>query len=233
MNNFNIRKDLPSIKVDMELIKHLEQYILDNIPEILEIDKQLIKDNYSILIVDSLGSGSFNSISDFPLSSFQNGTKKIKLGFRVYDQFSYSIDVSFDYDSYGSQIDISLRTNNPREKAQGIYSGLMDYINQSTTYNYLFHKFYTPMIGGGGIAAILYVTIQALKKNYLLASLIFLASILAIIYAYYCPRLKPYSEFMTNRQKRNNKIFSFFAWGTISYLVFVLGFGLLKDFIIQ
>lgn len=104
MNTFNIRKDLPSIRIDKELISQLEKYILEDIPEIIDVDKQLFKDKYSILIIDTLGSGSFNTISEFPLSSFQDGTKKIKMGFGMYDKSSCSVDISFDTDSYGSLV---------------------------------------------------------------------------------------------------------------------------------
>jgi hypothetical protein len=233
MNKFNIRKDLPSIKIDKEFISQLEKYILEDIPGITDIDKLLIQEKYSIEIVDTLGSGVFNNISEFPLSSFQDGTKKIKMGFSIYEKTYCSVNISFVTASSGSIIDISLDSNNPREKAQGIYNGIMDFINQNKTYNHIFHMFYIGILGGAGIGLLYLVFILALRKYFLWATIVFFVSFMIVSYSYYVPKLKPYSEFLTNRQKRNNKIFSFFIWGFISYLIFGLGFGLLKDLILK
>lgn len=233
MNEFNIRKDLPSIKVDKELVNQLEKYIISDIPEIIGIDKQTILDKYSIEIVDSLGSGKFNSISEFPLSLFQDGTKEINFGFSVYNQSFCSVKISFSVEQYSSKIDISLKTTNPREKAQGIYNGILEHINQHKTYNFIFHKIFIGIIGGIGIGLITPIITLAVAKNYLWATLLTLASIIIIFFVYKGPKLKPYSEFSTKRQIRYNRIFSYFIWGFISYLIFGLGFGLLKDVIIK
>lgn len=233
MNKFNIRKDLPSIKIDKELISQLEKYILEEIPEISGIDKSIIQNKYSIEIVDMLGTSVFKSIAEFPLNSFQDGTKKIQLGFSIYEKTYSNVDISFSTNPFGSQINISIESNNPREKAQGIYNGLMEYVNQNKTYNHYFHKFYIVLLGGIGIGLLCFVTILFLKKSFFYATLFLSASIIITTYSYYFPILKPYSEFSTNRQKRYNKFFSFIVWGVISYLIFVLGFGLLKDYIIK
>lgn len=233
MNEFNIRKDLPSIKVDIELIEQLESYILTDIPAILGIKQSKIIDEFSIEIVDSLGTGVFNSISEFPMTLFQDGTQEVSFGFSIYEEPYCRVKISFDKDSYSSKIDISLKTTNPREKAQGIYNGIMDRINQHKTYNFIFHKIIIGFIGGLGIALIPPIIMMVIKKNYVWASLLTIAAFIIVFLAYKGPKLKPYSEFSTNTQIRNNRIFSFFIWGFISYLVFGLGFGILKETIFK
>ena len=65
MNEYNIRQDLPSVKVDKVLIEQLENYILLDVPSIIGVDKQSVVEKYSLEIVDSIGSGKFNRISSF------------------------------------------------------------------------------------------------------------------------------------------------------------------------
>lgn len=232
MKEFNIRKDLPSAKVDIELLEQLENYILSDIPGIIGIEKEKIAENYSLEIVDSLGTGQYNRISEFPLSILQDGTEKIKFGFKLYHQAYFSINISFSRSKYSSELDISLKTDNPREKAQGIYNGILDRINPHKTYNYIFHTILIGVLGGLGIGLISPILIFIINKNYLWASLLTIASIIIIFFAYRGQKFKPYSEFMTKRQTRYNRIFSFFIWGVISYLVFGLGFGIIKELII-
>jgi hypothetical protein len=233
MNEFNIRKNLPSIKVDKELIEQLENYLLSNVPEIIGIEKHLIEEKYSLEIVDSLGTGKFNRISEFPLSLFQDGTKKIKFGFSFYGLISFSIYISFSNTQSSSELDISLKTNNPREKAQGIYNGLMERINQHKTYNFIFHNISMGIVVGLGTWLIIPIINQTIKKNYLWASYLTLATIIMFFIGISGAKFKPFSEFLTKKQIRYNKVISFLIWGIISYFIFGLGFGLLKDSIIK
>ena len=233
MNEFNIRKELPSIKVDIDLIKQLEKYILSDVPEILGIDPDQVYKNYSLEIIDSLGSGQFNRISEFPLSILQDGTDKIKFGFKLFDKAYYSVNISFSKSNNSSKLDISLKTNNPREKAQGIYNGIFDRINPHKTYNYIFHTVFMMFSGGLGLGLIGPILIFITNSNYLWASLLSIASILIMFFAIQGQKFKPYSEFMTKRQSRYNRIFSFFIWGVISYMVFGLGLGIIKELVMR
>jgi len=169
------------------------------------------------------------------MSSFQDGTKEVSFGFSIHEESYCRIEISFSKNTYYSIINISLKTNNPREKAQGIYNGIMDRINQHKTYNFIFHN---PIVGtiaavGLGLILSLIFIMIVFKKNYLWASLFSLAAFIIVFLIYQGPKLKPYSEFSTNIQIRNNKIFSFFIWGLISYLVFSLGFGILTELIFK
>jgi len=232
MSKFRLKKQLPSIKVDKELIERIENYLINDIPAIINIDKNEIIENYSIEIIDSLGTEEFSRISEYPIKNFQNGTQRIKFGFSYYKKSVTRIFISFSVNKYFSDIDISLDCVHPREKAQGIYNGLLDRINPNKTYNYIFHYFFFGVIGGVIIGLLLSLLIYTLiNKQYIWSIYLFISSLLLIFIGPKIEEIKPYSEFLTQKQQQYNKIFSFFIWGIISYLIFGLGLGLLQNHI--
>lgn len=209
MKQYNIRKDLPSVRVDRALIEQLENYILNDVPSIIRVDNQLVLKNYSIEIVDSLGTGKFNRISEFPLSTFQNGTEKIKFGCRFYSEPYFDLTISFSKSKYFSAIDISLKGDNPSELAKAIYNEILTQINQHKTYNSIYHKGFVPLTGGASIGLMIGgVFFMYLHFNrwyiYLYMILLVVCFIAAKGESY-----KPYCEFSTPKQLKINKTFNY------------------------
>ena len=233
MSKIIIDKKIPSVKVDRKMIIQLENYFINNISELVGIDKETIIKNYSIEISDSLGTEEYDRFSEFPLSLFQNGTEKIKLGYNIYGKIILSVELSFSVNAYTSMIRIRLETNSSREMAQGILNGITERINPYKTYNYFFHK---PVLKGviWGLSYIIIIPIVFLfmNKQYIFSVYLFILYILINLLVHYGEKLKPYCEFDTQKQKRINQIFSFLFWGFISYLIFGLGLGLITNTIL-
>jgi len=230
MSEINIDKKIPSIKVDKELIIELENYFVNNIAEIVGIDKETIKKNYSIDITDSLGTETYSSISEFHLRLFQNSTERIKLGYRIYGKKVLRVELSLAVKEYSSMVRINLKTNSSREMAQGILNGIIERLDSYKTQNYIFHK---PVLKGiiWGLSYIIIIPIVLffMNKQYLNSLYLLILFILSNVIVHYGEKLKPYCEFETQNQKRINKIFSFLFWGFISYLIFGLGLGLITN----
>lgn len=209
MKQYNIRQDLPSVRVDRALIEQLENYILFDVPSIIKVDKQLILENYSIEIVDSLGTGKFNQISDFPSSMFQNGTEKIVLSIKYYSEAYFSLQISFSIRSYQSVIDINLKGENPSELVKGIYNEIFNQINQHKTYNSIYHNLYFNLIGGAStgimIGGVIFVYFSPNRWYIYLYIILLLISFIAIKGESY----KPYCEFSTSKQLQINKTFNY------------------------
>lgn len=231
MNEFSLRKDIPSVKVSKELIEQLEKYILKDVSEIIGIDSQLLKDNYTIEISDKLGSETFKSISDYSLNRFQDGTENIKFGFSLYNPLNFRLKLSFDAYKSSSKIDLSIKSIKPREKVNGIYNGILDRLKIHKTYNRHFHNSY--VLGGFSVLNGIIFTISLIqfsKGNLIVSLILLLLAIGSIITIINIGNLKPYSEFDTNNQTINNKVFSWLAWGILSFIFFGLILGYLKDF---
>lgn len=234
MNEFSLRKDIPSVKVSKELVEQLENYILQDVSEIIGIDYKLLKENYTVEINDELGTETFKSISDYSLNRFQDGTKNIKFGFSLYSPLNFRIKVSFDVDKYSSKIDLYIKSIKPREKINGIYNGLLDRLMIHKTYNRYFHNSLIKGIISGLNGIILTISLIQFSKGNLFISLILLliatGSIIAVLNI---SNIKPYSEFDTNKQRIYNKFFSWFIWGILSFIFFGLILGYLKDFALK
>ena len=229
MKEFYINKKLPSIKIDKQLIERLENYIINDVSEIIGIEKEIIKKEYVLQITDSFGIEEYESISEFPMSIFQDGTEQITLEYSIYGNPVLAIlNVSFSKKDYFTTIKIRLKTNNPREKAQGIFNGILDRINPYKTYNSFFHnQILGGIIWGLSLLTIYFVFGLFMDKEYLWGVYLTVVIILTNYLINNGKSFKPYSEFITSKQLRINKIFSFFIWGTISYLVFGLGYELI------
>lgn len=209
MKQYNIRKDLPSIKVDKALIEQLENYILIDVPSIIGSDKQLVIDRYSIEIVDSLGTGVFSRISEFPLSMFQDGTEKIKFGYSISTNGYFSLQISFSKHQYNSIIDITVNGSNPSELARGIYNEILNRIKQNRTNNYIYHsnfKYGISILASSGVGSIIGFFISKYYSFWSMCLLVILSIIgfLGIRGDYY----KPYCEFLTPKQLKYNKRFN-------------------------
>lgn len=231
MIEYNIRQDLPSVKVDIALIKQLEDYILNVVPSIVGIEKDLVLINYKLEIVDTLGSGIFNQISEFPLSMFQNGTEKIKFGYTMHSTNTspyFSVQISFGKRKYNSVIDVNLKGNNPSEKANGIYNEISSRIRQHKTNNFILHNGFLAFIGGSATGAIVFVFILYYSKHFLLGSYLFAILSLIIFIAAKGAHLKPYSEFSTSKQLRNNRTFNYVVLSVIIPLVITILYDTFK-----
>ncbi len=205
MKEFYIRKKLPSIFVDKQLIEQIEEYILNDIPEIIGVDKEIIEGKYSLEIVDYLGTEKFSKISDYPLSIFQNGTSKITLGFSLYENIYSVVNISLGVNKYYSELDIKLKAQNPREKSQGIYNGILDRLSPNKTYNSFFHRLTNgPILAIGVVLLVLSFTLF-MDKEILWGFYSLIGGISLITFDSRMERIKPYSEFRTQKQLRFNQ----------------------------
>ena len=99
--------------------------------------------------------------------------------------------------------------------------------------NSIFHSSVLNALGGIGIG-IFFLSVGFLGARQLLwFFILFSTGLIFGSFAMITPRLKPYSEFHTRKQSKLNRIFNFFVIGLITYLVFTVGAGLMKDIIIK
>lgn len=228
MNQYNIRKDLPSVKVDKALIEQLENYILFDVPSIIGIDKELILKNYSLEIVDSLGSAKFSRISEFPFSIFQNGTEKIIFGSRYYSDPYFCVQIYFSKRKYSTVIEINLKCDNPSALATAIYNEILLRIKQYKAYNSIYHNDYLPLIGGASIGIMLGGIILLYFNFSHWGLYIYVLLLLISFIAAKGEHLKPYCEFSTSKQLQNNRTFNYIVLSIIIPLVITILYDVLK-----
>jgi hypothetical protein len=228
MKEYYIRQDLPSVRVDKSLIEQLENYILFDVPSIIKVDNQLVLKNYSIEIVDSLGTGKFNRISEFPASMFQNGTEKIQFGTSIYEPY-FRVQISFSKRKYYSAIDISLKSDNPSEIAKGIYNEILTRINQHKTYNSIYHNEYLNLIGAASFGIMIGGIILLYSHFNHWGFSLYITLLLISFIAAKGQSYKPYSEFSTAKQLQINKTFNYIVLSIIIPLIVSIFYDIINS----
>lgn len=226
MNEFSIRKKAPSAKISKELIEQLEKYLLVDVPEIIQIDSTIIKEKYTLEITDELGTETLKSICDYPLNKFHDGTKEINLGFQIFKPEELRIYVYLSVEDFASKVVLSSKSKKPREKANGIYNGILDHLKTHKNYNYLFHNpFINGIVFGIGIILVGPITYFLRKQDITTAIYLSILAMFLFLIGSKIDKIKPYSEFDTNRQRNYNIVFNWFLGGLITFIVFGLFLG--------
>jgi len=182
MSTFRLKKKFSSYDVNLETLRSLENYLLSEVPEILNIKTKRVKRkenksekkysiSYKISIVDSLGTETINSIDEFTSHVFSDITEEIKLSFNIckIHPFVDILDVSmkFSTEKFYSNIDIICGASHSREKAISIYEGIKRVLDPYKTKNYIFH-FISPffiLLAMSTILALMSIFLSSNGKN--------------------------------------------------------------------
>jgi hypothetical protein len=120
---FKLAKKIPTVDVDVALLKNIENYILSNIPKMFEVEETEISNKYYTRIKETNGELSLGLIEQYDNTMFPDSTTRITVGVRTNNyksKFDIDISVTFDKEALFSDIQIDLFDLNPKEKAVGI-----------------------------------------------------------------------------------------------------------------
>jgi len=217
-------KKLPSLDIDKKLLKNIEDYIFNEIPQLIDISESDLRKNYLTRITDAVGELSFGSIETYNNDLFPETTDKILV--RVWcnnreKNSEISLQINFSKDGYGSRIELEVTATNPKEISAGITLKLEEIINQKRNLNYWFH----PPIYFYPIFLPILVLIQlpqfyGVRIDYKIKNYEFLLDFVVICYFTIFSKWKPKMAFDTLVQKRNNQIANFILLGLISCIFF-------------
>jgi len=236
MTRYKLRKKIPTIDVDISLLKAIEAYLLTNIPKLFDLTEEDVRKKYSTRIEEVNGELFLGLVEQYDNTMFPDTTSKVTVGFRTnnYDtKLDIDINVRFSKEAFFSEIEIDLFDTNPKEKAVGILNKLENIINEKKNLNFLFHP---PLIFNAFLVVIGYAipTLSSVLFKYSeklgYASLILGLCIAAYFWLF--KKWKPYISFDSNRQKRNNSIANYLLMGILSFILFASVLMLIRKYFI-
>jgi hypothetical protein len=217
-------KQLPlgTYLVSTSLLKRVESYLLNDVPEILDWPNSDTSEvMISISIFDYFGEEKLRSIDQYKHSQFRDDTNGITVQYelKLHDK-EIKITLRFGTEAKSSDISIHLTDQKAREKVSAIEEGIFDVLDQTKTINWFFHPI--EYVAGAIILTATICGILAWDSNYAITTKFYLGMVfwLTIIYFIIYQFLKRYSTFDTNKQKHLNVIYNWLVGGMASFLVF-------------
>jgi len=142
MTRYKLTKKIPTIDVDVSLLKTIETYLITNVPKLFDLTEEDVRKKYSTKIEEVNGEHSLGLIEQYDNTMFPDTTSRVTVGFRT-DSYRTKLDIDikvrFSKDALSSDIEIDLFDTNPKEKAVGILNKLENIINEKKNLNFLFH----------------------------------------------------------------------------------------------
>jgi hypothetical protein len=233
-SEFSLRKALTSCLVTPDLLRRLEDYIINKLPAIIDIDPTPFKESYSISITDNLGTEKFKTISNFGASLFSNQTTTIELDCSIYTPKKFIISITFSRISRNSDISIRFESDNAKILVNSIYNELIDIINFASTRN----KFYHPPDFIISFIFVLIPTtiiigIKLFQESLITLGLISIFIAASSLFLILSNILKPYTTFYTRRSLSVDGWYSWFVKGFWAFLIFGTLAVLLRNHILS
>jgi hypothetical protein len=233
---YKLTKKLPTIDVDIVLLKDIETYLLSNLPKLFDIDESKIREKYYTEIKEANGEHSLGLIEQYDGNLFPDTTTRITVGLRIHNydtNIDINISITFDRDELFSNIKIYLFDLNPKEKANGILAKLDSLINERKNLNFFFHP---PMLLNIILGTIGYLIPTASSFIFKYSTKLGVASILfglsIAAYFWLFKKWKPYVSFASNRQMRNNSIANYLLLGVLGFILFSTGLLFIRKYLI-
>lgn len=228
MARYQFEKNIPSVFVDKDLLRQLEDYLMGRLPKKLKslTDKDEIDFSFSITLHEKHGKEYLNSVRELHRDKFQSDIERVDIYFSTNYQL-IDIDISFSLGYFGSIIRIDFRSENGKEITYGIYREIEQLLEDNKTIHFLFngkfvffvYLFYPLLIALG------FFTKGKTAIPYMTETVTFIA-LLGLSYSF-IERISPYSTFDTKKQEIRNKFSKWIVNGLASVFIF----GVLATFI--
>ena len=225
MSTFSYEHGVPSIRLTKDVLEALERYIPNRIAEACNIAPEDARKGFSIHIVDREGTEHFDSIEQFTPSRFSDSTEKITvdLDARKWSKEGpfVSISLRFSRTRLFSSILITATAPNAREISVGLKDGVLRMLDPHKTWHWWCHP--TAEVWGTYIAASIGLAVAAwqLHSKQPVYPLLLVTIMAFCLYALQSLlNLRPYTIFDSRAAERGDKIWSWFAKGLMTFLVF-------------
>ncbi|GLH70798.1 hypothetical protein GETHPA_23310 [Geothrix rubra] len=225
MPSFKILKPIPSCNVDIKLLRLIEYLYSDFCKQYLltEVDKN-DKRQFSIRIIDSIGTEVFHSVDSIIYEKFPDEIKRIDVDLDAYNydlKYNLRIELKFTLLRSSSILEIYFSGNEARSASIAMCDKIMQAIKSKENDNSL----YNPTNNAGSLIFSIsfapFVLIIPLSKFSLkLWFIVFYISISLWVYLYFGKKLKPYCLFDTPKNDRKTGFANWFIFGLIGFFLF-------------
>ena len=233
---YSVREPLPTMNIDVTLLKSIENYLFNSIPKLIGISGTKKHEYYKISIVDAHNELTLATIDSYEHELLPPKTNEVRVVFNIHNvekDTSVNIEIRFTKDQFSSKVRLELTSLNSKELATGILAKVREILDQKRNHNWLFQpslKLYPVMLIL--IVGIGYLSRYTYKNNAKWSTIDMLVNILMITYLFLFSRLKPYMAFDTRVQRNNDKWAGVLLWGIPSFIIFGFAVPKILDFLI-
>lgn len=221
MPAFELKRRLPSCRVDKETLLVIEDYILEQARDVFGLTPEVAQSKLSVVIQESLGTERLASAKEMRSDTFPDTTVSVQLEVREWRP-SCTLDVYFHRESFHSSATVRAEGAQAREKAIGFFDGLLRRLESHRSYAWFFHPH--PAIGGA-LSALTFMSFGAVPWAFTAAvpeklAAGFIALPLVLLIFHVGARLNPYTSFASRRADIREKTWNWFVGGMVAFLVF-------------
>jgi hypothetical protein len=222
MQVFELKRKLPSCKVDKELLVTLEQYLIEQAQQVFGLTEDAARSEYKLSIEDSFGTGTFSSAREFLNDKFPDTTSSVRIILRPWRSPHLTIIVYFHRESIHSAIEVIADGPQARERAIGCYDGILGLLDSRRTGAWFFHP---PALVQGMLGGITLISLGALPWAFILKEPGVLSGALVavplILVTYHTGAyIKPYTAFVSRRTEFLEKTWTLFVVGMAGFILF-------------
>jgi hypothetical protein len=199
-----------------------------------ELGKQI---SYNISIKEKVGTETLAGIGEFTPSIFTNGTKELAIHWGNGYGGNYRLDITIDFEGGfldSSNLKINCTAPSAREIAISIGDNIFRLIESHRTYNWVFTPFkfaLAPLILGIASFTLFFAFVLLVVRQeewlWQLISAVFLGWIFLSSLSF-----RPYISFDTRRQQLLDRLWRYFSFGTIGFVIFGTLFPLFRKAIV-
>ena len=209
----------PTVLVSIQLLNDLENFFLNELPIILNIEKSLVTKKYLVVIEEPNTEYKFDTIKDYQYQLLPPKTIKVSQGvtinkWKLESENSYDIYVYFSRSKLYSEIRINITESASSAVTETIKQKLILILSHYKTTNSYF--FVPTGIKSFVCTAFIVVLVLDFSHKYTNNQLFFIITIMVWLVLY---QIKPYSHFDTQQNNLRDKIVNWLLLAPLSAVI--------------
>lgn len=212
--------ELTSYRVDVDLIKRIENYLFNDVPKnILKVEPNLIKKNYQLKIKDSLGTTIYDEISLYK-HQFPNDVIEVQLELKKVGDNDLGLLIVFSELWQNCKIEIEVGSKNSRDDLTTILRNLDEILDfNKTINNWFFGKKYRGVYFLYSLIISLLLSIIYYEPKSIISGISFSLFIIILLWGTLGSFMHPYTEFDCRKNKRKKRIRNWFYGVFFTFLI--------------
>ena len=227
---FKLEKKIDSCLVTKNLLKQIEDYLLNELPKKTDIPKEKFFENYELIVRDKIGEEILLNISEYKISLFSDSTNYIGHHLSIYRPIHLEVVIHFNKYKEFAKIEISYESDNPREDAIGIYDSIKRIIESQRNHNNIFHinSLFYDLFLFIAIASFVLATFRFIKGDNITIGIIFSLIFTVLLFYRVLSSLKPYISFESKKYFWTKRLSDRLFWGALGLIIVEIIFAFLR-----
>lgn len=227
---FKLEKKIDSCLVTKNLLKQIEDYLLNELPKKTGIPKEKFCEKHKLIVRDKVGEETLSNISEYKISLFSDSTNYVGQHLSIFRPIHLEVVIHFNKYKEFAKIEISYESDNPREDAIGIYDSIKRIIESQRNHNNIFHinDFFLGLFSFIAIVSFVLATFRFIKRDNITIGIIFSLIFTVLLFYGVLSFLKPYISFESKKYFRTKRLSDRLSWGALGLIIVEIIFAFLR-----